>query len=71
MSTDQDIKDDFRAHHGTAIRNAWIAHVKELNGLGHRATPDTEPPTWRVDLCPDAVRPLIEESMRRLGMLPP
>ena len=70
MPSDEEIQEDVLARHGVAIRLCWIANVKELNGLGHRVTRNLEPPTWRAYPCPDPVRPLIEESMKRLGLLP-
>lgn len=51
------------------MQNCWIAHVKELNGLPLRKSPRGEGP--RVKPCPDWARHIIEEEMRRQGMLPP
>ena len=70
MATYRQIQDDIRARHNRAVKNCWIAHVKELNGLDPRPAPNRQSPSRRVYPCPDEVRPWIEESMRRFGMLP-
>jgi hypothetical protein len=69
MATYQQIQADIRSRHGKAVKTCWIAHVKELNGLAPRQAPNRQSPTKRVHPCPAEIRPLIEESMRRLGML--
>jgi hypothetical protein len=67
--TYKQLQDDIRMHHNRTVKNCWIAHVKELNGLQTRPAPNRQAASRRVHLCPEGIRPLIEESMRRLGML--
>jgi hypothetical protein len=69
MPTYRDIQDDIRQRHGRTVKTCWIAHVKELNGLNPRMSPNRISPTTRKHPCPPRLRPIIEESMRRLGML--
>ena len=69
MATYRDIQEDVRRRYGRAIKTCWIAHVKELNGLDLRPAPNRLSAAKRVNPCPPEVRPLIEDSMRRLGML--
>jgi hypothetical protein len=69
MVTYKQIQDDVRARYGCAVKTCWIAHVKELNGLDLRPAPNRQSDTTRVNPCPIDVRPLIEDSMRRLGVL--
>jgi len=69
MATYLEIQEDVRRRHGRAVKTCWIAHVKELNGLDLRPAPNRQSAATRVNPCPPDVRPLIEDSMRRLGML--
>ena len=70
MATYKQIQEDVLARHGRVVKTCWIAHVKEQNGLHVRTAPNRHSPDARVHPCPDEVRPVIEDSMRRLGMLP-
>jgi len=69
MATYKQIQDDIKSRHGRSIKTCWIAHVKELNGLPLRAAPNRISVKNREFPCPSDVRPIIEDSMRRLGML--
>jgi len=69
MPTYREIADGVRARHGRTVQTCWIAHVKELNSLPVRLAHNRIDPSRRTKLCPYWARPLIEESMRRLGML--
>ena len=69
MTTYRAIQEDIRQKHGRSVKTCWIAHVKELNGLTQRIAPNRLSPVVRKYPCPDDMRPLIEESMRRLGLL--
>ena len=64
-----DIQDDIRNRDGRYIKTCWIAHVKELHGLPLRKASNRHSPNSRVHPCPEHIRPLIEDSMRRLGLL--
>jgi hypothetical protein len=67
--TYKQIQEDIRAQQNRGVKNCWIAHVKELNGLAPPRAPNRQVASRRVHPCPDEVRPIIEESMRRLGLL--
>ena len=69
MATYEQIRSDVRSSTGKTMQNCWIAHVKELNGLAPRAAANRKSLKERVKPCPDPMRPLIEASMRRLGLL--
>jgi len=69
MATYQEIQDDVRRQHGRTVKTCWIAHVKELNGLPLRKAPNRAAENVRQVPCPSDMRPIIEESMRRLGVL--
>jgi hypothetical protein len=69
MATYRAIQEDIRRRHGRTVKTCWIAHVKELNGLHPRVAPNRHSKAKREVPCPPAIRPLIEASMRRLGML--
>jgi hypothetical protein len=69
MTTYKNIQDDVKGSHKISIKTCWIAHVKELNGLPLRKTNNRISTTDRKYECPDKVIPIIEGSMRKLGML--
>jgi hypothetical protein len=69
MATYKEILDDVRRQPGQSVKTCWIAHVKELNGLNPRMAVNRFSPVTRKRPCPENIRPLIEESMRRLGVL--
>jgi len=69
MATYRQIQDDIRQRYGRTVETCWIAHVKELNGLTRRMSPNRILPTARKHPCPPKWRPVIEDSMRRFGML--
>ena len=69
MATYRDIQEDVRRRYGRTVKTCWIAHVKELNGIRPRRSPNRIDPNRRMHPCPASVRLLIEESMRRLGMI--
>ncbi len=69
MATYAQIQRDVKSRHNRSIKTCWIAHVKELNGLPVRMAPNRASAHIRQVPCPPELRPLIEASMRRLGML--
>lgn len=69
MATYSQIMADIRIRHTQSVKSCWIAHVKELNGLPLRKAHNRKSPKIREVPCPDAIRPIIEASMRRLGMI--
>ena len=69
MVTYAQIQADIKKHDGRSVKTCWIAHVKELNGLNPRVAWNRGSASERKYPCPPEVRPIIEESMRRLGML--
>jgi hypothetical protein len=70
MATYKQIQEDVQGRYGRAVKPCWIAHVKEQNGLPMRIAPNRHSPDARVYPCPVEVEEMIEDSMRRLGMLP-
>ena len=69
MATYRQIQDDIKKRHGRVVKTCWIAHVKELNGLNPRRAPNRRPSNKREVPCPIEIRPIIEASMRRLGVI--
>jgi len=69
MATYLQIQTDIRQRHGRTVKTCWIAHVKELNGLTLKMSPNRISPTSRKHPCPPEWRSAIEDSMRRFGML--
>lgn len=68
MATYKQIQLDIKKRYGKSVKTCWIAHVKELNGLNPRVAPNRISTKKREVPCPENIRPLIEESMRRLKM---
>ena len=69
MATYRQIQEDVKRRHGRMVKTCWIAHEKELNGLRPRQAANRKSARLREVPCPPDVRPLIEQTMRRLGML--
>jgi len=69
MSTYKAIQKYIQTYHGRTVKTCWIAHVKELNGLNPRKAPNRLSLQKRRNPCLENIRPLIEESMRQLGVL--
>ena len=67
--TYKQIQEDVRKRHGIVVKTCWIAHVKELNGLNPRLSPNRQSSLKRIQPCPQHIQPIIEESMRYLGIL--
>jgi len=70
VGTYKEIQQDIKKRHGRAVKPCWIAHVKELNGLKPKVAHNRISREKRKYPCPPEIRPLIEESMQRLGVLP-
>jgi len=69
MVTYKNIQDDVKGSHNISIKTCWIAHVKELNDLPLRKASNRISENDRKYECPEEVKPIIEASMRKLGML--
>lgn len=69
MATYKQIQNDVRQRHHITVKSCWIAHVKELNGLSPRPAPNRITSDKRKYPCPDDIRPIIEDSMKNLGLL--
>lgn len=68
MATYKQIRDDVKRFHGRSVKNCWIAHVKELNGLNPHPAHNRVSANSRQYPCPDKFREMIEQSMKRLGV---
>jgi len=68
MPTYADIQNDIINHGGPTVKTCWIAHVKEQNHLPLRIAPNRISRTRKYP-CPDSKKSIIEESMKRLGIL--
>lgn len=69
MATYDQIRDDVQKKHGRYVQNCWIAHVKEQIGLPLKAAHNRQSTDLRAKPCPEDVKPLIEATMRRFGMI--
>ena len=66
MSSYKEIQQDIRIRHGLTVKTCWIAYVRELNA---RSAANRVSLQKMNSPCPEDIRPFIEESMRRLGVL--
>jgi hypothetical protein len=63
-----DVQARVRVTHGFTPKTAWIAHVKQANGLTVRSTHNRRA-LLRVDPCPLGRQAAIEEALRHFGIL--
>ncbi len=68
MATYMQIQGWVKRHYMFVPQTAWIAHVKELNGLPVERAWNRQGP-GRVKLCPGNKRLAIEAALRHFGML--
>ena len=71
MATYKIIQADIKAAHGRLVKASWIAHVKEMHGITLKPAPNRAVSTQRKHPCPDWAKPLIEDALRRYGVIPP
>lgn len=69
MATYQEIQNYVKQKYGCVVKSCWIAHVKELNGLNPRLSPNRRSPQQRLYPCPTDKRLLIEEAFKHYKML--
>lgn len=69
MGTHKDIQDEIKQKHGFSVKSCWIAHVKEINGLKPKQSPNRISPSSRKHPCPKDKRTIIEESMRKFNLI--
>ncbi|MFX0195475.1 MAG: hypothetical protein ACFFCW_05065 [Candidatus Hodarchaeota archaeon] len=69
MATYKEIQAHVKRNHIRSVKTCWIAHVKELNDLPLRPAPNRLSYNKRKHPCPGWARPLIENSIRELGMI--
>lgn len=69
MATYREIQSDIQNQHDRTVRTCWIADVKSAYGLTTCVAHNRESLNARKHPCPPSVRPLIEDSMRRFGMI--
>jgi hypothetical protein len=70
MATYKQIQDDIKKRFGRTVKTCWIADVQAFHGLTQRAAPNRISPSARVHPCPIAIRPVIEDSLRKFEMIP-
>ena len=68
MATYKQIANYVKQKSGFVPKTGWIAHVKEINGLKPRRSPNRQG-AGRMVPCPPEKRPHIEAAMRNFGMI--
>jgi len=69
MATYKDIQEDIRHRHHVKVKTCWIADIKRQHGQTTRIARNRLDPERVKYPCPQDKKPLIEESLRRLGDL--
>lgn len=69
MATYRKVQEDIRNRHDRVMKTCWIADVKASHGLTRGMAPNRQSAATRVHPCPPEWRPIIEDSLRRFGML--
>ena len=69
MATYPELQQWIKERHGFTVKNCWIAHAKELNGMPLGKAPNRQG-EQRVFPCPPEKLPVITEAFRHFGMLP-
>lgn len=52
------------------VQSCFIADVKSHHGLTKKRAPNRKDPDKRAKPCPERMRPIIEQALRNLGVLP-
>lgn len=65
MATYKQIQNYIKNTYGKTVKSCWIADVKEQLGLPFKRSPRRT--GERVYLCPDNVKPLIQEAFEHFG----
>ncbi|CAG0971083.1 putative RNA methyltransferase [Anaerolineae bacterium] len=68
MATYKEIQKYVKQRYGFVAQTCWIAHVKELNGLDVRRSPNRQS-SRRVKPCPLDKQEPIREALKHFGML--
>jgi len=66
--TYEKIQQAVKNEQGFVPKTCWIAHIKDDYGLTTRRAPNRAPSGERKYPCPPEKRPMIEKTMRRLGV---
>lgn len=69
MATYDDIEAYVQTTYGRSVKDCWIAHVRELNGLPVRRAWNRKPGPGRQNPCPDWARRMIEDAMKHFRMI--
>jgi len=69
IATYKDIQDDIHQKHQMTVKTCWIADVKRQHGKTIRPAHNRINPEQVKYPCPQDKRKIIEESMKRLGIL--
>jgi len=67
-ATYKEIQRAVKKEQGFVPKTCWIAHIKYDYGLITRPAPNRAPNGERKYPCPPEKRPMIEQTMRRLGV---
>ena len=65
MATYKQIQNHIKNTHGKTVKSCWIADAKEQLGLPVKQSPKRI--GERVHLCPNHIKPLIQEAFEYFG----
>jgi hypothetical protein len=69
MATYKQIQEYIKNKHGVTVKTCWIAHVKEMNNIVTRVSPNRISNKNRLYPCPKKYIADIEEAFSHFGMI--
>ncbi|ELH3008451.1 hypothetical protein NX014_21385 [Vibrio vulnificus] len=63
------VQEYVKEQYGFSVKNCWIAHVKELNGVSMNNAPNRQSPNARKYPCPDDKVEVLENAMKKFGLI--
>jgi hypothetical protein len=69
MATYKQIQNYIKENYHISVKSCWIAHVKEINGLNPKKSPNRKSAATRCHPCPNNKVSLIASAMRHFNMI--
>jgi hypothetical protein len=69
MATYTEIQKYVKENNKLSIKTCWIAHMKELTGLPLKKAPNRKNVNYRLNPCPDEIKPIILNAFKKLKMI--
>jgi hypothetical protein len=69
MATYKELQKYVKEKYNCIIETCWIAHMKELQGLNPKIAPNRKSKNYRVNPCPEHIKPLIINAFKYYKMI--